>query len=150
VGRPRGLVGGPNWAYRVWPARETLAIGPRHALAAPCPLLASLGVAFVGGGGKGAPFPYIKGPLRRRRGTPRPRVGSSRSSLLYAPLLSPSPPHPPMWLPEGLRKSEGQLHCCTPSCYGNSGFDTNRSTSAASARLEIQRWSSFIVYVRVI
>jgi hypothetical protein len=39
--------------------------------------------------------------------------------------------------PKWLRRSEGQLHRCTPSCCGNSRSDPNRCTSAISAGSEI-------------
>jgi hypothetical protein len=35
----------------------------------------------------------------------------------------PLPSLPLMWLPEGLRRSKVDLHRCTPSCCGNSGYD---------------------------
>jgi hypothetical protein len=51
---------------------------------------------------------------------------------------------PPVWLPEGLRMKQGLLHHCMLSCYGNSGSDPNRSTSAISAGSE--RPKQFIVH----
>jgi hypothetical protein len=79
-------------------------------------------------------------------------IGTGRSSplLLYAPPLPISLPHPPVWLPEELRRREGQLHRGTPSCCGNFRSDPNRSTSAISTRSEIQRSSLFIACVGVL
>jgi hypothetical protein len=102
---------------------------------------------FLDGGVSLPPPTYIKGPLGRRRAHNCKEPGALFSS--YVPPTSLSPPSP-VWLAEGVHRSEGQLHRYTSSCYGTSGSGPNRSTSAIAAGSEIQRSSSFTVCVRVL
>jgi hypothetical protein len=120
------VLGWAKWGPRGWPARPALVLG---ALVFAPPSL----------GGR---------PLEEEREHSPTSWSSSLSSLVR--LLPLSPPHPPVWLPEGPRRSEGQLHSCTSSFCGNSRSDPNRSTSAISAETEIRRSSSFTVCVRVL
>jgi hypothetical protein len=100
------------------------------------------------------PPPYIKGPRGEEGNTHQGHeLGALLPPMCASTLflsLSLSPFLLIVWLPEELRRNEGQLHRCTPSCCGNSESDPYRSTSAISARSEIRRSSSFTVCVRVL
>jgi hypothetical protein len=100
-------------------------------------------------GGKLGPSPYTRSP---------PGGGDTHNwheQELSSPPICASPPylspsHPPVWLLKGLRRSEGQIHRCTPSCCRNSESDPNQSTSTILVGSEIRRSSSFTVCVRVL